>query len=65
MSIGIAAGIMLLVGFYYISKKNTSIRCKRDVSFYLEFIMGENKQKEVFKQQEECKEYESDSELSV
>ena len=60
-SIGIAAGIILLVGCYYISK-NISCKWVRNVSNHLEVKVGKQ---EVNKHYEECKEYESDSIISL
>lgn len=62
-SIGIAAGIVLLIGFYFISK-NISIKWVRDVTSHLELKVGK-RQQEVYEHKEESKEYESDSDLSV
>ena len=62
-SIGIVAGIILLIGCYYISK-NVSFKWVRDVTSHLELKVGK-RQQEVYEHKEESKEYESDSDLSV
>ena len=56
-SIGVIAGIIFLIGCYYISK-NVSFKWVRDVSSHLELKIGK-------RQQEQPKEYESDSYISI
>ena len=56
-SIGLVAGIIFLIGCYYISK-NVSFKWVRDVSSHLELKIGK-------RQQEQPKEYESDSYISI